>query len=425
MMLAASAGMKHDSVSNGSDFFRSELLQKVTEKASACAGDSALFHIKIDNGFDLSDTSAGKPDNMIAELCAYINTRAGFRVAVFRHALDQFYIYAEPPTSDQDGLYDAAEAFRALARLYTAEGVMTSGDTISLVIGATTLRKNSSIAEGFYRAHVALSTAREKSLLFFSVSESGVNREEIMRGQVSAGYVYKALEENRLRFAYQPVVDCKHNNVAYYECLLRLVEKDFSVVPAGSFIPIAEKMGFIDQIDRYVFNLALDELRNYDDVSFSVNISTITIQRGGYHDFLNELIDNPSLAQRLMVEVTESGMREDMDSIRRFMHAFRDAGCQVALDDFGVGHTSFAQLVTLPLDVVKVDGKFIRGLKTAPENWLLVDTVIKYGKQCNKKTVAEFVENEALAKELIAMDVDYLQGNYFSPAVNTRLWLEN
>lgn len=425
-MSSAMTGAFSAGKNNASDFFENGVLRGFAESAGAFERPWCVLEIKVENGFDFAAGAGAGADAFISGLCHLIAGESSRPVWLYRHTIDRFYLCA--PAREGGDARDDVQRLAEMAQSFAVSAV-TGPDAeekshIGLVAGGTLITGKADIKHGFFRAHLALAEAVSKSLRFKPMFEDGVNREEIIRGQISAGYINRALQERRLRFAYQPVIDYKNNSVAYYECLLRLVEHDFSLVPAGAFIPVAEKMGFIDKIDQYVFDLVLEELRNYPDINFAVNVSTTTIQRGAYTPLLDALKEDKEAASRLMVEVTESGAREGLANIITFMEKFKECGCKIALDDFGVGHTSFSELISLPLDVVKVDGKFVRGLKSSPQNWLLVDTVIKYGKQSNMKTVAEFVENEALANELIKMDVDYLQGNYFAPAANTRLWLE-
>ena len=103
----------------------------------------------------------------------------------------------------------------------------------------------------------------------------------------------------------------------------------------------------------------------------------------------------------------------------------QEMGCKVALDDFGAGHTSFKQLKMLPVDVIKIDGCFVRDIIQNTENQIFVKTLIDIIRALGLKSVAEFVENGEIAKLLLDLKVDYMQGNYFCPALNYRSWIED
>lgn len=400
------------------DVFRKEL----TCKAAQDAGRRFVFHGRLENAFDVYRVwKRPKGASVMEALCSHLQEKAPDGSLVMRHAVDQFYVII-PALSGEDTEKIAA-LLQAAVKSF-ADEKMQEPAHIGVTLGAAVLRKDGNPEEAFYRAFAALRHAEKTGTSFHSFDQDCFDLEEGAKLQITAGYVRRAMEEKRLRFAYQPIVESKSSEVYYYECLLRLVERDYTILPAGLFIPVAERLGFIDQLDKVVFGLALEELYNYPEVRLAVNISTEGIRRRAYEDLLESLRKNRSMAQRLVIEVTESGDRRDIERIGSVMSAFRETGCGVALDDFGVGHTSFTQLLKLPLDVIKIDGKFVRNLFNAPENRMLVETVVNFGRHFGKKTVAEFVESRELAERLAEMQVDYLQGNYFSPASNNRLWLE-
>jgi EAL domain-containing protein (putative c-di-GMP-specific phosphodiesterase class I) len=102
----------------------------------------------------------------------------------------------------------------------------------------------------------------------------------------------------------------------------------------------------------------------------------------------------------------------------------QELGCSIALDDFGAGFTSLAQLKHLPVDVIKIDGSYVRDIVYNPESRLFVKTLLDFSRNFGLKTIAEFVENVEIANLLTEMGVDYMQGNYFSPATAKRSWIE-
>jgi EAL domain-containing protein (putative c-di-GMP-specific phosphodiesterase class I) len=407
------------------DFFKSRHLSELTDRMSACLRqDFALVHGCMDNARDVFEECRNRPVDALQKFCRFMDEKSDVPCHIFRHALDQFYALVPcPPPCTPEKI--AESLLKKAADFNRSEAEAGAG--LSLVLG---LAKNSGDAPKapdalFYESYAALEKAKAEQQSFCCFRADDARESEAKHDRMTAGYIRNAMDQKRLRFAYQPIIDCRRDSVAYYECLIRLVQDDYSLAPAGLFIPVAERMGFVDLVDSYVCNLVLQELRDYPDVTLAINISTLTIQRRSYFPLLEGLKDSPGMAERLILEITESGARDDIDRIVQFMKSFQDIGCRIALDDFGVGHTSFAQLLRLPVDIIKVDGKFVRGLFEAPENKLLIETVINYSKHFKRKTVAEFVENTELAHELLKMDVDYLQGNYFRPAANNRLWLED
>jgi predicted signal transduction protein with EAL and GGDEF domain len=169
-----------------------------------------------------------------------------------------------------------------------------------------------------------------------------------------ANYLFKAYKEKRLRLAYQPIIDSKTGKAAHYEALLRLVNTTGKISSAGPLIPVAEKMGLIDIIDTMVMNMVIDELRNAPDVSLAFNVSNLTTENPVWLEALTKhLKDTPEIASRLIVEITETAVLRDLRRTAYFVASLQSMGCQVALDDFGSGYTSFRQLKALSVDMVK------------------------------------------------------------------------
>ncbi len=240
-----------------------------------------------------------------------------------------------------------------------------------------------------------------------------------------ANYFFKAVKEKRLRMAYQPIVDSASGRIAHYEALLRIVGQSGKISSAGALIPIAEKMGLIDVIDTLVMEMVIDELRNSNDVTLAFNVSNMTTENAAWLDnFENRIKETPEIAQRAIIEITETAAHRDLRRTAFFVASLQDLGCQVALDDFGSGYTSFRQLKALSVDMVKIDGVFIKDLAQSADNQFFVKTLLDFSQGFGLKTVAEFVETGDSAKILMKMGVDYMQGYYFGKPENHRSWLD-
>lgn len=239
-----------------------------------------------------------------------------------------------------------------------------------------------------------------------------------------ANYFFKAVKEKRLRMAYQPIIDAKTGTTSHYEALLRIVNHAGRISSAGALIPIAEKMGLIDIIDTLVMELVVEELRNSTNVNLAFNVSNLTTENTIWLEaFSNKIKETPEIASRIMVEITETAAQRDLRSAAYFVASLQALGCQVALDDFGSGYTSFRQLKALSVDMVKIDGAFIKDLAQNSDNQFFVKTLLDFSQGFGLKTVAEFVETGEVAKILMSMGVDYFQGYYFGKPENHRSWL--
>ncbi|WP_282607417.1 bifunctional diguanylate cyclase/phosphodiesterase [Pelagibius sp. Alg239-R121] len=226
--------------------------------------------------------------------------------------------------------------------------------------------------------------------------------------------VREAIKEDRLALAYQPLVEAQNGETSCYECLLRMYAPDGSLVPAGRFIPVVEKLGLMRAVDRLVLDLVLQDLELNRDVVLAFNISGLTVaDRSWLRSLQSRLRDKRQVAERMIVEITETAALYDNDESARFVESVRALGCRVAIDDFGAGYTTFHHLKTLPVDIVKIDGSFVRDIQASPDNQLFVRNLLSLAKALDLTTVAECVETQDDSDFLKSEGVDLLQGYFF------------
>ncbi|BCX89571.1 hypothetical protein MIN45_P1944 [Methylomarinovum tepidoasis] len=227
--------------------------------------------------------------------------------------------------------------------------------------------------------------------------------------------IEQALEEDRFVLYFQPILDIRRGTVSHYETLLRMIDPDGQVLAPGLFIPMAEQLGLIQRLDRMVVDMALDVHRRLlaegNPLTLSVNLSGHSMADEALQSHLQECLSaNGVDANRLIFEITETAAVSNFASAQRLIKKIKDLGCHFALDDFGVGFSSFYYLMHLPVDYVKIDGSFVKNLENNLEDQTLVSALADIAKRLGKKTVAEFVENEAILEYLREIGVDYAQG---------------
>ena len=238
--------------------------------------------------------------------------------------------------------------------------------------------------------------------------------------------LHAALRHDRLLFAFQPVVCAATGKIDYFECLLRMREENGEIVAGGEFITTVEHLGLIGLVDRIVLDKAVQELDTHPEVRLGFNVSGLTAcDRPWLRSLMSVLRSRPELARRIIIEITETAALYDIEETVRFVDTLRHAGCRVALDDFGAGHTTLRHLQTLAVDTVKIDGSFIRNLANSPENRVFLRHLLGLTKGFGLSTVAECVENAEDAQFLRAEGIAYLQGYHIGPPTIERPWLRN
>jgi EAL domain-containing protein (putative c-di-GMP-specific phosphodiesterase class I) len=200
----------------------------------------------------------------------------------------------------------------------------------------------------------------------------------------------------------------------HLELLLRLRDEHGQLVPPAEFIPAAERYALMPSIDRWVLQNALAAMRagTVDDARlWAINLSAHTLEDDSFADFVcAELGKSGVAASRLCFEVTETAALTHMERAMAFIHRMRALGCRFALDDFGSGMSSFGYLKQLPVDLVKIDGGFIRDIESDPMSLSIVQALTGICHQAQVQVVAEFVENLAIAEILRGLGVDFAQG---------------
>jgi EAL domain-containing protein (putative c-di-GMP-specific phosphodiesterase class I) len=233
-----------------------------------------------------------------------------------------------------------------------------------------------------------------------------------------------ALGQERFLFAFQPVVCAISGETDYFECLLRMRDDDGALIPCGEFIAVAEETGLIGLIDRYVLDRAFAELATHSSARLGFNVSARTAcDRPWLRSLIALLRRRPECAARLVIEITETAALDNIGEMAHFVDALRYAGCRVALDDFGAGHTSLRHLQALDVDIIKIDGAFVRSLSARRENRIILRHLLDLTRGFGFGTVAECVETAEEASLLRAEGVGYLQGYHLGRPTTERPWL--
>ena len=278
--------------------------------------------------------------------------------------------------------------------------------------------------EAMLRAEQALERARVNGRDGFAVYAESQQRDTARLRQMSiADEVTLALKENRLRLAYQPIIDAKSRKPVHYECLLRLLRPDGQEITAGYFVHAAEQMGIVHLVDRFALETAVAQLTRHDGLVLAVNVSgTAALDPAWLQDFVDYIRDNRNVADRLVVELTETASLHQFEENARFVSQLRELGVKVAIDDFGAGYTSFRNLQMMHVDVVKIDGSYIKDLSASPENQVFVRTLTALAKNFNMRVVAEWVGSDEDAALLESFGVDYFQGFHFGEPLLEPAW---
>jgi len=238
--------------------------------------------------------------------------------------------------------------------------------------------------------------------------------------------IERAIRQGDVLLAYQPVVvAAKPETPAFYEALIRIVDEDKNILPAGDFMPVAETRESGRIIDCLALEMGLIALAEQPSLRLAVNMSARSIGYPRWMETLNKgLARDATVAERLILEITESSAMVMPDLVVVFMANLHGRGISFALDDFGAGFTAFRYLRDFYFDILKIDGQFIRDIQDDANNQVLTAALLSIGQHFDMLTVAEAVETPAEAAFLQSVGFDCLQGYYFGMPTTNPAWMK-
>jgi diguanylate cyclase (GGDEF)-like protein len=405
---------------------RTHLVASLAETIEECArfrAPCAFMLIGIDHlarvndafGFDVADA-------VISEVAKRIRSRLRGGDVLGRFSGNKFGLVLKNCTVDDMNV--AAERFLACIR---DEVVPTESGPVCVTvsIGAVIVPRHARDAnEAINRAQETLDMAKRRRAGSFAAWRPNVERETQRRVNIRVtDEIVTALNERRIVIAFEPVVEAHSRRQAFYECLIRMEQDDGQVLLAPDIVPVAERLGLIRLVDHRVLELVVAELAASPNVQLSLNISPDTTMDRDWSASIESLMRaHPGLAERLIVEITETVAIQNVDDVRGFVTRLKNLGSRIAIDDFGAGYTSFHNLRKLGVDIVKIDGAFVQNVARSADDRAFVQTLIDLARRLKIKTVAEWVQDEQAALMLRDWGCDYIQGRLIGLASSARPW---
>ena len=223
-----------------------------------------------------------------------------------------------------------------------------------------------------------------------------------------ADRIREAIDGQRIVVYAQPIFDLRKECVAREELLVRMLDDNDDVIPPSSFLPTAERLGLITEIDRLVLSKAIELAGRSQPIAVNVSGASLSDPRL-IADVRAAIADGLNPAW-LDFEITETAAISNMEDARAFGVAVTEMGCGLGLDDFGTGFSSFSYLKELPIQHLKIDVEFIRELPTSPTDQRLVQALVQFAKAFGQETVAEGIESSETLSMVRAFEIDYAQG---------------
>ncbi len=418
-----------------------EQLKNETERLKRSEEICALLYIDLDRFKYINDTAghiAG--DQLLIEIAHKMTQRQRKTDMVARLGGDEFAIILR--NVNVSTVHQVAEGYREMLDhyMFSYNGKQYK---VNGTIGIALIDKNSEsasdvLANADIACHIAKGEGRNRTHLFIPENDSKQAMDQDL-GWFSR--LHGALESDHLLLHYQPIIPLAHIPADLMNCgegpiveqlleflpqetqinevLLRLSDPAWGVVYPGAFLPTAERFNMMDKIDKWVVVAALKKLASLQasgyQGSFSINLSGQTIGNTDLIKVIEDLIEMLQLdSSKVIFEITETSAVSNLISAHELITRLQALGCRFALDDFGSGFSSFSHLKHLPVDFIKIDGLFVRGVTSDPSDRAIVHSINDIAHSLGKATIAEYVENAEILQFLIETGVDYVQGHYIS-----------
>ena len=371
----------------------------------------ALLYLDLDQFKIVNDTcghAAG--DRMLAELANLLEASAEPSYIFGRLGGDEFAVLM-PWASEAEALYTAEVLRRAILDFRYSYGELVF--SVGVSIGITLIQSHDTPEGVMTRADIACYSAKREGrnrVHLYRIDDLEMRRQHSELRWISQ--MHQAMQDGRLQLYVQRIMAVRGEAPPLFEVLLRYVEGGRVATP-GAFLPVAARYGLMPELDHWVVDQALRALSAAadDQLSLSINLSGTTLDSPRFVDDMLALADRYRIAPaRVCLEITESVAIDRLTRAQRQMRWLQDVGFRFALDDFGSGVASFGYLEALPVDMVKIDGRFVKGLENDTANLIIVEALLNLAKARGITCVAEWVETDRQMARLAALGIDYVQG---------------
>ena len=347
-------------------------------------------------GFDIGD-------RLLVELSGILASHLeSFKVHLYKLPGDEFALLVDK--------YVDKESFKELIlstlQLIKKSDIEIDGNHFNIrgICGASMQRNY------FINAEMATNHAKllDEELVFFD--ENIDIKDQLVNNIKWTNKIKYAIANDNIVVFAQPIVCNKTFKTNKYECLVRMIDEDGTIVSPGQFLTIAKRSRLYPSITKIVIKKAIEFFKDKED-NFSINFTLEDILNQEVVDFITSELDKyDGLGHRMIIEIVEDEGIENFDEVSDFIENMKFLGCKIAIDDFGTGYSNFDYLMRLNVDFIKIDGSIIKNIDHDKNAKVVAELIVDFAQRLNIETIGEFVYKEEILEVLKRMGVDYSQG---------------
>jgi len=396
--------------------FFGERLEAVIDEVRVSNSASAVFYIDLDHFKDVNDT-LGHPvgDELIRNVTLRLSRALRGGDLVARLGGDEFAVIS---SIGDNGMKMMAMAQRIISAICAPYIIGGQNIIIGASIGIAVIDKNCAGAADIMRyADMALYRAknegRNRACVYDAAMDADLSNRKLLEADLR-----EAIENDRMRLLYQPIVNKSGEIMVGVEALCRWTHPTRGEIPPTEFIPVAEHSGLIIELGNWVLRRACLDGKAWPQLTLAVNVSPLQFRRADFADVVERILAETNFdPARLELELTESVLLGNVDAAEAGMLRLKALGVRLALDDFGTGYSSLLYLRRFPFDKLKIDRSFVRSIEKAADAAAIVHAVVSLGRGLGMKVTAEGVETADQQLFLRAAGVHCMQGFRFGKAV--------
>ncbi|MDD5371894.1 MAG: EAL domain-containing protein [Sulfurimonas sp.] len=381
---------------------RRRLTEKLEEKKN-----SFLMIINIDSFQEINDLYGNEAgDAILKDFAGFLKENMFGSNALYRLHSDEFsYLCDKGMDIEEFKIFASMLSEKISHKNFKIDGnnEVSLSATFGISYGYETLLEN---------ADIALKIAKKNKKDFLVYDETMHMAKEYEKNFEWTKRLKKAIEDDRIVPLFQPIVDCKTQEIIKYEALIRMVDANGAYIAPIHFLELAKKNKLYHQLTKIMIEKTFEKFQHLP-YSVSINLSVEDILNKDVNKFIMDKLKESSIGEKIVFEIIESEGIENFDQVLEFINSVKKYSVRIAIDDFGTGYSNFDYLMKLKVDYIKIDGSMIKGVDTDNNSQMITKTIVNFAKNMGIKTIAEFVHSKNVFTKVQELEVDFSQGYYF------------